>query len=176
MKAYVNDDTGVIERLVLSTDGEPDRPGTTVRVWPEGVDPICMIWPAAETGPIVDQSVRLASAKADLGALVKARREQAKDGGLLTPFGPVETDPDSRTNINGAVQMATILGAAFEIDWRMADNSFATLDHSEMIQLGLLVGQHVSACQYRKNAIDAQIEAAATVGELEAIDLEAGWP
>lgn len=111
-----------------------------------------------------------------LQAKVKQLREQHKDGGLVTPFGPVETDPDSRVNINGAVQMAGILGAAFTIDWRMQDNSTTTLDAADMVNMGLLVGQHISACQYKKNELDALISAATTKAELEAIDLEDGWP
>jgi hypothetical protein len=45
-----------------------------------------------------------------------------------------------------------------------------------MIQVGLLVGQHVSACQQRKNELDDQIADAANIAALEAIDIEAGWP
>lgn len=87
----------------------------------------------------------LAALKIAAHAQVKALRELAKDGGLVTPFGPLQTDPDSRTNINGAVQMAVILGDAFAVDWRMSDDSMATLDAAGMVQMGLIVGQHVSA-------------------------------
>lgn len=118
----------------------------------------------------------LAGPKANLAARVKRRREQAKDAGIVTPWGPLETDPDSRVNINGAVQMATILGADFTITWRMSNNDPVVLDASQMIQMGIMVGQHVSACQYRKNELDAQIAAATTLEELGAIALEDGWP
>lgn len=139
------------------------------RVFPEGYDP-------ADLTEITDGDL-LGDAKAVAYAQVKSLREQHKDGGIMIPgIGPIETDPDSRTNINGAVQMATILGASFSIDWRCADNTVATLDAAGMIQMGLLVGQHVAACQYRKNELDAAINAATTLAELEVINPGAGWP
>ncbi len=137
-------------------------------VFPDGYDP-------ADLTPLIEMDFLEPAKRATLER-VKALREKAKDGGIVTSWGPLETDPDSRTNINGAVQMATILGPQFSIVWRMRDNSEVTLNAAQMIQLGLLVGQHVSACQYRKNELDAAIAAAATAAELEAIDLEAGWP
>lgn len=130
------------------------------------------VWSASERRFVVD----LVALKAAASERVKVLRERAKDGGVVTPFGPIQTDPDSRTNINGAVQMATILGAAFSVEWRMADDNLVVLDAAAMVNLGLLIGQHVSACQYRKNELDAAIAAAATAAELDAIDLEAGWP
>lgn len=120
----------------------------------------------------------LVTCRAHLQAKVKQRREAAKDGGILTPWGPLQTDPDSRTNINGAVQMATILGENFSVGWRMDDeaNTVVTFDAVNMINMGLMVGQHINACQLRKNELDAAIAAAVTLEELNAIDLEAGWP
>lgn len=118
----------------------------------------------------------LAGPKAQALARVRALREQHETGGLTTPFGPIETDAESQRKISGAVVMAMLGGAAFSIDWRMANNAIVTLNATDMSNLGVLVGQHVSACQYRKNDLDAAIGAAATLAEIEAIDAEAGWP
>lgn len=137
---------------------------------PDGVAPHFARWDGSAIVTDLDPLRQAAYAR------VKELREQRKGGGLMTPLGPIETDPDSRSNINGAVQMASILGTAFSIDWRLADNSVVSLNADTMIQIGLMVGQHVAACQYRKNQLDAQIEAAGTLAALDAIDLDEGWP
>lgn len=133
----------------------------------------CYVWDNDARTYLPDLNAHKASAF----ARVKELRELAKDGGLTTPLGPLETDPDSRTNINGAVQMATILGEQFSIQWRMSDNTVTEpLDAATMVNLGIMVGLHINACQLRKNELDAAIAAAATLEDLTTIDLEAGWP
>lgn len=154
-------------RTLVLFEGEGDISAYDAR----RVDDEIVVLPA-----IVEPAFELQEAKARAGQRVRELREIAKDGGLTTPFGPLQTDPDSRVNINGAVQMAGILGAAFALDWRMADDSMVPLDAAAMVQMGLLVGQHIGACQARKNALDAEIAAAETLAALEAIDIEAGWP
>jgi len=128
-------------------------------------------------GEIVsDEAFEIAGRKAHLHQKVKAARDQRKNAGLVTTFGTVQTDLDSRLNLTGAVSMASILGASFAIDWRMADDTIVPLDAAQMTQLGLLVGGFVSDCQAAKNQLDAAIGSAATVEQLEAIDVDAGWP
>lgn len=122
-------------------------------------------------------AVALALAKQNVRFEVKARREKAEFGGCnVAGIGRFQTDPDSRSKVNGAALMAVLGGSGFEIDWRLADDSLVTLNAEQMIAVGLAIGQHVAACQYRKNALDASIDAAATAEVLEAIDIEAGWP
>jgi alpha-galactosidase/6-phospho-beta-glucosidase family protein len=88
----------------------------------------------------------------------------------------VNTDPTSQRKIGGAVQMAIILGDAFTIDWRMEDDSVVTHDKNAMINMGVLAGQHVSLCQANKNTLDAAVEAAESVEDVEAVDISLGWP
>ena len=118
----------------------------------------------------------LAHAKAALHEAVKARRDQAEWAGCTAAAGIVDTDPDSQRKIVGAVLAAQVQGASFSISWRMADNSLAALDADGMTALGLAVSAHVEACQARKNALDEMIDAASAVEDLDAIDIDAGWP
>lgn len=166
------DADGEIIRIVESNEGA--EPGET---WVERAVPfdypLDSRWDAAELSfvPSIENRRR------GLFAAVKALRDTAKDGGVeIEGIGRIETDPDSRMNINGAVQMASILGAQFAIDWRLSDNSVVAIDGPGMISIGVLVGQHVAACQYRKNELDQLITAAVTPEDLEAINIEAGWP
>ena len=179
MKAFVEMGTGRLLRLVRDEDLdlEPARENTEVRDWPEGVDPEGMFWPAAEVAPVPDTERQLSIAKAEAQAKVKTLREAYTDKGIAVPgVGFLETDLKSRLNISGSVQLASLGGTSFSTIWRTADNQYVDLDAAAMVQIGTLVAQHVAACQYRKNELDAAIDAAASLVGLNGIDLEAGWP
>lgn len=111
-------------------------------------------------------------------ARLKLRRVQAEDAGVITPLGIVDSDLDSRLKISGAVTMAMLAlqnGQPFDVDWRMANNEVVTHDAQAIIAMGMAVGQHIAACQAKKNALDTAIDAATTEEELAAVDIEAGW-
>lgn len=139
-------------------------------------------WLASDAGPypnapiIADEAVDLEAARSRTLAAIRRQRDTAEWSGCETPLGRVDTDPSSQRKISGAVTMAMILGEAFTIDWRMADNTVAPHNSAAMIQMGLLVGQHISTCQNRKNELDAEAVSAETIEALEAIDIGAGWP
>lgn len=111
--------------------------------------------------------------------LAKLKRDEVEHGTATTPFGPVQCDDASKLKISGLVQMAQIAAAnsaPFSEVFTMADNSEVPLDASEMISLGVAVGQHVSAVFTRGRELREAIEAAQTKAELDAIDVNAGWP
>ena len=179
MKAFVELGTGRLLRLVRDEDVdlEPVRENAEVRDWPDGVDPEGLFWPSTEAAPVPDTARQLSIAKAEAQARVKSLREAHTDKGILVPgVGLLETDLKSRLNISGSVQLASLGGESFSTVWRTADNQYVDLDAVAMVQMGVLVAEHVAACQYRKNELDAEIDAAATLADLNDIDLEAGWP
>lgn len=111
-----------------------------------------------------------------LGEL-KAMRDRNENGGASTPFGTVDTDPVSVRRINGAVQMAGIVPPeAFSISWTMADNSVVSVNAAQMTQVGLAVGQHVDACHQHYRTLRDLLEAATDLAEVEAVDIQSGWP
>jgi hypothetical protein len=97
-------------------------------------------------------------------------------------FGPFvcggqtfDGDSESQRRIQGAAQLATLAqatGQPFSIDWTLADNTQATLTATEMIGVGVALGQHVNGAHGIARALRAQIDAATTPEELEAIQ----WP
>jgi hypothetical protein len=111
---------------------------------------------------------------------VKQLRDQHIDGGCDVPaIGRFDTDVLSRSNINGAVTgafMAKVAAAPFAVQWKLADNSLVELDADQMIHAGQTVLAHVSTCHGRSQALGLLIAAAATKADLEAIDIEEGWP
>lgn len=121
----------------------------------------------------------LAIAATEKRAEVNGLRLACEVSGCETPLGRVDTDGDSQRKINGAVTMALIAqtaGQPFTVDWTMADNSLVTHDAPAMIAMGVAVGQHVSDCHERGAALKAEIDAADTVEEIEAVDIYSGWP
>lgn len=111
---------------------------------------------------------------------VKQNRDWRIDGGCDVPgIGRFDTDTLSRSNINGAVTgavMAKSADVAFAVQWKLADNSLAELDADQMFVVGQTVLAHVSTCHARSQALGLLIAAADTVADLEAIDIEEGWP
>lgn len=112
--------------------------------------------------------------KAILQAEALTLRDIKRRGGcpLPPPFNvTIDTTEESLTNISGLVQKAMIQGPAFTIIFRMEDNSEVPLNAEQMITVGLIVSDHLEACQMSKNAADAAINACTTIAELEALDL-----
>jgi hypothetical protein len=116
----------------------------------------------------------------DCKAIYKARAEAIRDakvnGGCMTPSGRVDTTLESRMNISGSVQMAGLLGAGFNAQWRREDNTYATLNAAAMAAVGLAAGTHVATCYNACFAIKDAIDAATTVAAVRAISLDTGYP
>lgn len=128
---------------------------------------------------VPDETSTLDSQKARRIAEVKLKRDAVEWAGCDTALGRVDSDPDSQRKVGGAVQMAMIAqaaGAPFSIDWTMQDNATVTHDAAAMIAMGIAVGQHVAACHEAALVKRAAIEAATTVEDVAAIDIETGWP
>lgn len=109
----------------------------------------------------------------------RAYRDQRVDGGCITALGRVDTDADSQRKIVGAVTAAMIAkqaGAAFSIDWTMADNSVVTHTADQLISMGMAVTAFLSACQRAGTAIRDAIDAAISADALAAIDITIGYP
>lgn len=96
-----------------------------------------------------------------------------------TPFGVVQCDLQSRANITGAVVMALISAQArqpFSVEWTMADNTSSPLDGQKMIGLGVAVGKYVTLAHGVGQALKVRVRAANSEAEVNAVDLDEGWP
>jgi len=65
---------------------------------------------------------------------------------------------------------------AFSVQWRMFDNSYVTLNAAQMMQFGQEVGVGVDAIYQASFVIKNAIAAAASVTDVNAIDVTAGYP
>lgn len=103
----------------------------------------------------------------------------AKMSVLSATAGLINMDDGTRATISSYAQTAALAnqaGLPFSITWRLLDNTYVELDASAMIRLSLEVTSHVSACHAYSFQLKDKIEAATTVAELEAIDINTGWP
>ncbi len=127
----------------------------------------------------IDPEIEFAVARVKAREAVNARRELAEGLGCETIAGPVETDQYSQLKLNGAATMALIakvMGAPFALTWTMADNSIVDLNADTMIAVASAAGVHVAACHEWARVLKAKIEAATAIEQIDAIDIEAGWP
>ena len=108
-------------------------------------------------------------------AAIKAAREASIDANLATPYGTFDCKAKDRSNITDAVlmlQTLSALGTPTTIDFTLTDNSTVTLTTAQMVTVGLLLGQKVQTAHGTARALRAQIEAATTSNQVEAIT----WP
>jgi hypothetical protein len=112
----------------------------------------------------------LPALKAAKWRAIKAARDAAEFGTFACDGNTFDSDLASQSRIQGAVQLAKLLGPAFTIDWTLADNSVVTLDAAEMQAVGLALAQHVQTVHAAGRTLRAQIEAATTKADLDAIE------
>jgi len=108
------------------------------------------------------------------------RRYAAEIGGYLVLGGDaqhhrVDTDETSIHRMDQAT-FAAMANPDFVTEWVCADEYHLSLDAAGMIGLKMQFVIHGGACHARSEEIKAAIDAAQTVAEIAAIDMEAGWP
>lgn len=106
---------------------------------------------------------------------IKAAREAAFNAPLITPHGTFDSGVRDRANITDAVLMAQTLAAAGQtvaIDFTRADNTAATLNASQMTEVGLYLGAKIQAAYATARSLRASIYSAGTITAVQALS----WP
>ena len=154
-----------------TADGYGEPEWAALGPLPEGVPTDLVLW-SDDAGSFVED---LATARSRRWAYIKDCRDAAEWAGAPTPHGLFDSDPASQTKLNGAItaaQLAIASGDPFAIEWTCADNSTVTLDAAQMVDVGLAVLAHVNAVHQQGRTLREQIEAAATIAAIDAIN----WP
>lgn len=105
---------------------------------------------------------------------LSAKRYAIETGGITVSGATVATDRESQGLIDGAARLA-----ACEPDETIkfkAVTGWVTLDAATMDAIAVAVGRHVRQCFAREAELAALIEAATTQQELDAVNIETGWP
>jgi hypothetical protein len=107
-----------------------------------------------------------------IGTVGRAKVLEFSFGGM-----PLVLDASTEARITGAVAYLERNPAVTELHWDLTgDGDFITLPRENVLALGDAAGAHVQAVfSHRKDLTDA-VNAATTIAELEAVDLESNWP
>ena len=115
----------------------------------------------------IDQRT-LADFKAAKWAQIKRARVNAEFGGFTWDGSPFDSDAISQSRIQGVLQLAALI-PDFSIDWTLADNTVRALSGSELAAVGVALWLHVGTQHAKARVLRAQIEAATTADEVDAV-------
>jgi hypothetical protein len=122
------------------------------------------VWPA---------SMLLAAAKDAAWARIKTARNALEFGSFVYNGLEFDSNQISQQRIGQAAQgamFAISVGAPFTQDWTLADNSVATFDAQQMINVALAMGQHIGYAHAHSRALRVEIyRADITLEELQQI-------
>lgn len=118
---------------------------------------------------------RFAEAKAQRLADLADIRWRHEGGGVSIGGVTVPTDESMQIKITGA-RLAAEADPSYTVRWKVAPGDFVSLDTAAVIGLSNSVRAHIQACYNNEDALSAQINAASTTAELDAVDITAGWP
>lgn len=97
---------------------------------------------------------------------IKVKRDSVINAGIEWNGYVVQTDPDSRREMVGAVSAMSVDDTITAQPWRMQGNTLAVLDKADFLAMSIVVRNHVNACYLRQ----AELEADNT------LDIQTGWP
>lgn len=99
---------------------------------------------------------------------LKADRTVAESAGFEFEGMTFDSNAVSQSRIQGAVLMAQS-DQNFTVNWTLADNTVATLGQAQMIGVGVALAAHVSSVFAHSQGLRAELDAASTVAEVEAL-------
>jgi len=137
------------------------------------------VLPSADADAVV-----LANRKAEMRRAVNFLRDQRQEAIAPSPIGPIQVDEKSKTKINGLVLMALISKLSGEpfvddkgepVHFTNAENERVPVDADGMIAVGLAAGIGVLSPHNFAAALKRDIDEGSHA-DLDAIDIEKGWP
>lgn len=119
--------------------------------------------------------------KTEVKRNIKGQRDYVRDAGIEhtidTVTYVVQTDGDSRRELIGAIVGLNERGNPNATQkWRMLSNAVVDIAMSDFKAMALAVRDHVDACYTHQAVLEAAVNAAVNLTELEAIDITTGWP
>jgi hypothetical protein len=116
----------------------------------------------------------LPDARAAMKERVTARRWQAETGGITVYGTQVLTGLDDQNRISTAIQGMRDAGLT-SVDFKAA-SGWVELTLDQLVAIAGAIAEHVQACFSRERALHEAVDAAQSVAELAALDIESGWP
>lgn len=113
--------------------------------------------------------------KAALLAEVAAKRWAVETGGVIVGGSPIATDRESQAQLTSAYTSLKN-GLIENTPWKTADGTFNLVTLPQIEPVAQFVAAHVRACFAAEQIHDEAIQALTTQSELDAYDINAGWP
>lgn len=101
---------------------------------------------------------------------VKKARDQAEFGTFEWDGSVFDCDTISQQKIMGAVQLSQLISVYSET-WTLANNTTRVLNQSDILQVGIALGQHLSNIHNISRDLRASIDACTTKEEVDAISV-----
>lgn len=102
---------------------------------------------------------------------IKLIRKQKEFSTFIFNGNVYDCDELSRSRIQGAVQMA-LLDPNITIDWTLSDNTVINMTSSDIISMGVTLGNHTNNIFNISRSLRTSIDSAITVDQVEALS----WP
>jgi hypothetical protein len=115
--------------------------------------------------------------RAALRVRLAERRWRAETGGVaITGFKTrVDTSRESQAMMSGAL-LAAQYSVVDKFDWKIGPGVWVEITNAQLVTIAFVVAAHVQTCFSNERAIENKITAATSIAELNAIDINAGWP
>jgi hypothetical protein len=113
------------------------------------------------------------AAKLDELATIRWTKEE---GGTTVGGTPIATDRTTQAKLTAAYVKAAADNTYAIANWKFDIGVFGTLNAATIIAAADAVELHVQACFTNEASLSASVLAASNFSELDAIDLQAGWP
>lgn len=130
---------------------------------------IAQEFPGSGNAVLYVHGVDLAALKEEAKTRITIARDMDENNGFEAYGKTIDSDARSIARINTAVQSAQAIGESFVIEWTCADNSTITLDYAQMVCMPVLMAQAGSLLHEKARALKAQIDAATTPEEINAV-------
>jgi hypothetical protein len=106
---------------------------------------------------------------------ISVTRKQAEENFTFSGMS-IRLDEGTQSRIDGALNGLERKPAGTTVPWQVSPGVFTEFDVTTMETLALAAFDHVEACFDNAQVLVNQINAATTNAEVDAVDLEIGWP
>jgi hypothetical protein len=103
-------------------------------------------------------------------------RWRAEESGTTVGGTPIATDRTTQAKLTAAYVKASADSTYAIADWKFGTGVFGALEAATIIAAADAVEVHVQACFTNEASLSADVVAASSFSELDAIDLQVGWP
>lgn len=171
MRTYARIENNVIVEILKAPMLPAFHPSL---IWMDAPEEVDYGWTVSGGSLVPPPPLLLEEVKTDKLLALAAKRWAVETGGILINGAKIHTDIDTQTKISGALQLVNRVPETL-IDWKAA-TGWIQLSKEDVEAIADRVGQHIQACFSRERSLTEAIMNAGNAEDVEAIDINSGWP